>query len=383
MESDMVRIRRQLHMYPEIGFELPRTLELLRQELDGIGVEYTEQYGKSSIVATVNPEKSHFTIGVRADTDALPITERNDVPYCSKIDGQMHACGHDAHTAIALETLRRVYEMREQIHCRVKFLFQSAEEYAISGGKLMADDGVMDDIDCIVALHCDRYFKAGEIGLSSGPQGAISDGFHLEFHGKSAHVAGQQDGVDAIMMAVQAYTAIEFMLVKEFPASDRILFNVGTIHGGTTNNVIAENCTMYCTLRTHAEDKAEKAIRRIQEILKSVSGTMGGTAEYIPGKHYPVVYNDDIVTERIRLAAQKALGDGKILPRGRSMGGEDFSYFAQRKPGCMFRLGIRNDEKGIDHQIHTDRFDIDESAMEIGVRVFLQFILDNMNGIAF
>ena len=149
MESFVIEARRRLHEYPEVGFELDKTLEFLRSELDKMGVEYTEKYGKSSIVATINPEKTNFTIGIRADIDALPVTEETDLPFKSKNEGKMHACGHDAHTAIALDTCRRLNEMRDKINCCVKILFQAAEEGPSSGAKLMALDGVMKDIDCI------------------------------------------------------------------------------------------------------------------------------------------------------------------------------------------------------------------------------------------
>lgn len=380
MESYAVKIRRQLHMYPEIGFDLPRTLELLHTEMERMGVEYTEKYGKSSIVATVNPEKSHFTIGVRADMDALPITERNDVPYRSRIDGQMHACGHDVHTAIALDTLRKVYEMREEINCRVKFLFQSAEEYPPSGAKLMADDGVMDGIDCIVALHCDTGSSAGQILLTAGAQSATSDGFYLDFYGKSAHVANQQNGVDSIMMAVRAYTDIEMMLAKSLDAREPVVFNVGKIEGGETNNVIADHCSMFCTLRTWRQSVADDILNRIRRIIGAVAESAGGRAEFRVSKHYPIVYNDEKLTERVRSAAERVVGAENVLSRQRGMGGEDFSYFAMRKPGCMFRLGICNEARGIVNGVHTDHFDVDEDALEVGSQIFLRFIRDNMNG---
>ena len=383
MEDYAVGIRRQLHMYPEVGFDLPRTLALLRSELDKIGVAYTEQYGKSSIVATVNPEKDHFTIGVRADIDALPICEKNDVPYKSRIEGQMHACGHDAHTAVALTALRRIYEMRDSIRCRVKFIFQSAEEYDISGAKLMAEDGVMDDIDCIVSLHCDVNFPAGTIGLTPAEQSAVSDGFFLDFYGKSAHVAKQESGIDAVMMAVRAYTDIEFMVAKEFPAKTPIIFNVGSIHAGKANNVIPDRCTMFCSLRNFTEENSEKSVRRVKEIIECVAKSAGGRATFTPSKHYPILYNDETMTERVRAAAEKVVGADHIVPNGRGLGGEDFSYFTRLKPGCMFRLGTRNEERGIVSVGHTDTFDIDEAALEVGVRVFTQFILDNMGGIRF
>ena len=197
MESYVINARRRIHEYPEIGFDLDRTLAFLREELDKMGVEYTEKFGKSSIVATINPEKTNFTIGIRADIDALPITEESDFPFKSKIDGQMHACGHDAHAAIALDACRRLNEMKDELACRVKILFQAAEEYPPSGAKLMALDGVMTDIDCIIALHVDTDRKAGEIAIRKGPRNATSDGFYLEFYGKTAHAASQEKGIDA------------------------------------------------------------------------------------------------------------------------------------------------------------------------------------------
>lgn len=384
MESYVIKARRQFHMYPEIGFDLDKTLEFIRGELDKMGVEYTEKYGKSSLVATVNPEKSSFTIGIRADMDALPITELNDVPYKSKIDGQMHACGHDAHTAILLDTCRRINEMKEKITCRVKFIFQAAEEYPPSGAKLMAEDGVMDDIDCIVALHIDTGYKTGEIGLSVGPQNATSDGFYLEFYGKSAHAANQQNGVDAIMMAVRAYTDIEFMIAKEIKASDPIIFNVGAINGGVTNNIICDKCTMFCTLRTFKDENAEYIIEKIKKIIAGVAETAGGQAKFVESKHYPIVDNNDVVADKIRDAAEKIVGKDKvILKTTREMIGEDFSYFARRKPGCFFRLGVANAECGFGGMLHNGKLLPDEAALDVGVNTFVQFILDNMNGIDF
>ena len=383
MQSNVVRIRRQLHMFPEVGFDLPRTLQLLRSELNEIGVEYTEQYGKSSIVATINPEKDHFTIGIRADIDALPMTETNDVPYKSRIDGQMHACGHDAHTAIALEVARQLYAVRDEIRCRVKILFQAAEEYSTSGAKLMAEDGVMDDIDCIIALHCDTTFPAGQVAMTAGAQNAISDGFLLDFFGKSSHAGNQEKGVDAIMMAVKAYSQIEFMMAKDFSAKDPMIFNVGAIHGGVTNNILAEKCSMFCTLRSHTEKNAEYALNKIQKIGESIAVLEGGRFELTPCKHYPIVYNNETMIKRLHAAADRVVGKENIYENKRSMGGEDFSYFSMQKPGGYFRLGVRNEEKGIINGVHHDNFNIDESALEVGVQIFLQFVRDNMDGISF
>ena len=372
------KIRRELHEHPEIGFDLDNTLSVLRRELDSIGVEYTEKYGKSSIVATINPEKSHFTIGIRADMDALPILEKNEVPYKSKCDGKMHACGHDAHTAIALATLKELYEIRDSISCRVKFLFQPAEEFAPSGAMLMANDGVMNDIDVIVALHCDTDFEAGTVAFVPGYMNATSDGFMLDFYGKSCHVAFQQYGNDAIIMAVRAITDIEFMIAKEISTREPIIFNAGAIHGGVTNNVICDHCSIFCTLRTHSDETAEYVLDKIKRIGSAIADTAGGKFVYTHKKHYPTVYNDPKVLDALRSSAIAVVGEDNVYEKRRSMGGEDFSYFANKKPGCMLRLGVRNRERGIVHGLHTDLFDIDESALAIGVNVFRRFVMENM-----
>lgn len=383
MESFVIEARRQLHMYPEIGYDLDRTLAFLRAELEKMGVEYTEKYGQSSIVATINPEKSDFTIGIRADIDALPITEENDIPFKSRNECKMHACGHDAHTAIALDTCRRLNEMRDQIACRVKVIFQAAEEGPYSGANLMVRDGVMEDIDCIVSLHVDTGFDVGTASFPVGAQGGRSDGFYLNFYGKTAHAANQQAGVDAIMMAVKAYTEIEFMIAKEVKATDPVIFNVGAINGGEVNNIICDKCTMYCTLRTHNENTAEYVLGKIKKIISSVAEISGGSAEYIQGKHYPIVMNNELIMKKLEQAAAKVITDENVKPsHARGMGGEDFSYFAKVKPGGMFRLGVRNVEKGYTSVLHNSKFMLDEQALTVGSDIFVQFVLDNMNGIS-
>jgi amidohydrolase len=382
MESYVVNARRTLHEYPEIGFDLDRTLAFLRSELEKMGVEYTESFGKSSIVATINPEKTNFTIGIRADMDALPITEKNDIPFKSKIDGQMHACGHDAHTAIALDACRRLAEMRDKINCRVKFIFQAAEEFPPSGAMLMVADGLMKDIDAVVALHVTPNKEVGKITLISGARNATSDGFHLEFYGKAAHAANQHTGVDAIMMAVKAYTEIEFMVAKEVKATNAVLFNVGAFNGGTANNIVCDHCSLYCTLRTHEASDAELIIGKIKRVIQNIADVSGGRAEYVQDKHYPTVINDPHIAELMKKSAEKIIGEGNVITNAaRGLGGEDFAYMLNEKPGCMFDLGVANKELGYTVGLHKDNFMIDERALAIGSDIFVQFVLDNMNGI--
>lgn len=375
------RLRRELHQCPEIGFELPKTLVVVKRELDAIGLPYTEQYGQGSVVATLNPGKGNFTIALRADMDALPLQEQNDVPYKSQHPGKMHACGHDAHTAMLLATAKELKENAEKINCCVKFLFQPAEESS-GGAKMMIDNGAVEDADCVLGLHCNNSYEVGQLLVHANEMNANSDGFYLDFYGKNIHACVQHDGVDAIMMAVKAYTAIEFMIAKEINAVHPCIFNVGAIHAGNTNNIVPDHCQMFCTLRTYYNEDRERAISRIQAIIDAVAKESGGRAEYTVQKYYPVINNDPAVTQQFMQSAEKVLGQGNIITdKPRSLGGEDFSYFTQAKKACFAWLGTGNKAQGITAALHQVDFDIDEEALDVGVKLFTQFVYDNMNGI--
>lgn len=379
----VINLRREIHEYPEIGFELPKTLAVVRRELDAMGIPYTEEYGKSSIVGVINPDCKGFTVGLRGDMDALPIQEEVDAPFASKIPGQMHACGHDAHTAILLGTARELKKREGELRCRVKLLFTPAEEYINPGCELMVKDGVMDDIDCAVALHIAPTTPVGAIRNVEGGKNANSTGFTIEFYGKNAHAADQQNGKDAIAMAVEAYTALEIMCAKEFKAKEPRVFNVGTFQGGITNNIICDYCRMFCTLRTHSDAVTEKFLTRTRQICEGIAAMQGGKAEVTVTKHMPYVHNDPTMVKALNATAAKLLGEDSILPRERGMGGEDFSFMSRVKPCVQFDLGSKMEDPDRVHPVHGPKFELNEDCLEIGVKVFLQFVLDHMNGIAF
>ena len=386
MESYVVTLRRELHENPELGFDLPRTLAILKRELDSIGVEYTTKYGRSSIVATVNPEKTNFTIAVRADIDALPITEKTDLPFKSKIEGQMHACGHDAHAAMAMNALREIYAIRDKVNCRVKFIFQASEEQAPSGARLMAEDGVLDDVDCIIGQHLELTEPAGVIDVPDNDVTATTTSFILRFCGRRNHALRQHEGADAIMMAINAYNQIEMMISKNLDGREVKVFNVGKITGGEANNIVAGECEMECTLRTLSDELAETAVRRIKEISESTARVWGGSFEYIELTYDPKVVNNKVMNERVIAAAAAVVGKDNVTNSNRpdkekNMGGEDFSFFSRLRPACMFHTGIRNEEKGCIYGGHTDTYLVDEDVLEPASRVIVRFILDNMNGI--
>lgn len=375
-------LRRQLHMCPEIGFDLPETLAIVKGELEKWGIPYTEKYGKSSVVATINEEKAGFTIGIRADMDALPIQEKHTYEYASRHPGIMHACGHDAHTAILIATGRRLQEMKDQINCRVKLLFTPAEEYMEPGCKGMAEDGVMDDIDIIISLHVDKDFPVGTIGINEGGQGGNSMGFTVDFYGTASHAAQQHRGKDAIAMAMEAYMAMEMMAMKEVNPVEPRLLNIGSIHGGNTNNILCDHCSMFGSSRTHSDEVSQYMIDRIKEICEGIAACNGGRAEVKVVKFLPYVINDPAVCALVRRTAEKVLGPERIGRREkRTLGGEDFSFLCRRKPGMMFRLGSAGENPDTHTANHSVTFDIDEACLMVGVDMFTQFVLDNMNGL--
>ena len=377
-----VRLRREIHEYPEIGFDLPKTLAVVRRELDALGIPYTEEFGKSSIVGTINPDCDGFTIGLRGDMDALPIQEEVDLPFASKNPGIMHACGHDAHTAMLLGLARELKAREGELSCRVKLLFTPAEEYIEPGCKQLAENGVMDDIDFAIGCHVGPDNYTGKIGMRSGGINANSMGFTVEFFGTSSHAASQHKGKDAIAMAVEAYSAMEIMVAKEFSPTAPRLFNIGAIQGGQTNNIICNYCKMFGSARAHSDDVSETLITRVREICEGIAKMNGGEAKVTVNKFLPYVLNNEKVTEKLWAAAEKTVGEGNVFETGRGLGGEDFGFLSRKKPCAFFRLCTKKDE-ATGHVLHTVKFDLDESAMAIGVKTFLQFVLDNQNGIEF
>jgi len=372
-----VPLRRELHQYPEIGFDLPRTLALVRRELEAMGIPYTEEFGRSGIVATINEGKP-FTIGIRADMDALPITEATGLPYASQIEGQMHACGHDVHTAQLLAVGRKLNDMRDELRCCVKLIFTPAEEYLTAGARLMVEDGLMDTIDCAVACHVDPTLAVGEIAIRDGGINANSHGIRLEFFGKSCHAHSQEKGVDAIRMAVQAYMAMELMMAREIPARAAAVLNVGTIHGGNTNNIVCDRVEMFLTTRTHSDELTAFLERRIREICEGTAKMCGGEAKVTVTKLLPYVINHPAVAAGVRQSAAAVLGAAHVHEAVRTMGGEDFAFLSRVKPCAMFRLGV-----GHTTPLHSTTFCPDEAAFAVGLEVFTRFVLDHQDGILF
>ena len=379
-QSYIVAIRREIHEYPEMRFDLPRTIGVVKRELEKFGIDYTEEYGKSSVVATINPQKSNFTIGIRADMDALPLTEMTNLPFKSKIDGKMHACGHDAHTAMLLGTARALNAVKDSLACRVKLLFQPYEE-GVQGAVLMVEDGVMDDIDIIIGMHVENWLDSGCIGVCPGESMAASNPITIRFKGNAAHATLPHTGCDALAMAVDAYVNIQMVLTREIDPFKRFVCSVSAINAGNTHNVIAESAEMKISVRTYEVELNDFIERRIKAICKNAAELRGGEYQFDGGiAAYPIV-NDPLISQAVLKAAEEIVGKEKVVQMQPKMSSEDFSQYLRKKPGVFFRLGTRNDAKGCNTLPHNNDFLIDEDAFEFGSKTCIQFVFDNMYGI--
>ena len=377
----IIALRRELHEFPEVGFDLPRTIAVVKRELDKLGIEYTEEYGKSSVVATINPDKKDFTIGIRADMDALPIQEKTDLPFKSKIDGQMHACGHDAHTAMLLGTAKALKAMEDKISCRVKLLFQPSEEGQQSGAELMVADGVMDDIDVIIGQHIENWLDVGTVGICKGASMASSRTVKIQFFGKTAHATLPHSGIDALAAAVKTYNDIQFMLTREMNPFDRYVCSVGKLSAGTTQNVIADYAEMLISVRAYKNEVDEHIAKRIDQIAKNAADELSAKVEIESDLKCFVVYNNPYISELLLSSAGKIVGADNIAEMPIKMSSEDFSQYLTKKPGVFMRLGTRNEKKGCTTLPHNNDFLIDEDAFVYGSDTCVQFVLDNMNGL--
>lgn len=374
----MIRIRRELHMYPELSFDLPKTLGLVRRELDKMNIPYTEKYGKSSIVAYVNKDYPDLSIGIRADMDALPINEINDVPYRSKIAGRMHACGHDVHTAALLGTLKSLNDIRDEIRARLVFIFQASEE-GPSGAKLMVEDGVTDEFNTIVGCHVDNTLDVGSIMVRENVALASSDYFNVALHGLAGHGAAPHGARDALAMGVKLYNEIMSISRTINPSIPHVI-SIPVLKGGERANIIADYCYMEGTVRTHDAHVASLIREKIKECSHRVADQYKGRAEVTINAGLPPLLNDRDVVNKILAGAEKQGVDivYPVIPP--PMYSEDFAYYLTRKPGAFIFLGTGNKEKGFVNMTHNNNFDVDEGALEFAVRTFIGYVLESMEG---
>ena len=370
----MVDIRRRLHQCPEVGFELPETAALVGKELEKLGLTYTTKYCKSSLVTEFGDPESRFTIALRADMDALNITELNDIPYKSQHEGKMHACGHDSHTAMLLGAVKALleYNRKHPLFCRVKAVFQPSEEGMATGARIMTENDVMDHVDFIIGQHVNPGLPVGKCAISEGPIYASNNVFTIDITGKSAHASQPKSGIDAVWMASDLYMRIRRFLSESFTPEEKQVLNVGMIQGGTAVNIVPSDCRLTCTLRTYSTAVVEKVMNGIEKLSDEITAQYGGSIRITQVKELPPVYNDHDITEFLRGVLTDVLGAENVSEMKPSMGSEDFAWYLTKRPGAYYKVGCRDPKAERATEVHTNTFNIDERAMLTGATILAE-----------
>ena len=376
--AELVNIRRHLHENPELGFEEVATAQYIADYLAGLGLEVTRQVAKTGVVALIRGVQPGKTVAIRADMDALPIQELNEVPYKSKNPGKMHACGHDAHVAAAIGAARILWELRDQINGNVKFIFQPAEE-APGGAEPMIAAGVLENptVDAIIGGHVWGGLESGIIEVMSGPTMASSDIIRLKIIGKGGHAAQPHTTIDPIVIASEIVGALQKIVSRQTDPFEAVVISICSFHAGDVFNVIPHSAYMEGAVRTLNNELRQELPQKIEKIIRGITEPYGATYELDYYLGYPVTVNDPGVTETVRRAAISVLGGDKVRVAARaSMGGEDYAYFLNKVPGTYIRIGTRNPEKGICQEMHHPRFDIDEAVLKLTPVVYAQAAFD-------
>lgn len=365
----LINIRRELHEHPELGMEEHCTGDIICRELDKLGIEYIRGIGNTGIMAILRGNHEGKTVALRADIDALPIEEANEISYKSKNKGNMHACGHDAHTAIALGVAKVLIQHKDKLKGNVKFFFQPAEE-TVGGAVPMIKDGCMENpkVDYTLGLHVQSYIEAGKIEIKYGRLNASTDSLRVIIRGKRSHAAYPEAGIDAIVIAGQVITAIQTLISRSMSPLESAVISFGAISGGTAHNALCDCVELYGTLRTFDEKLRDHLKDKIIQTVEGIAGAMGGQGSVIIEEGYMSLINDSDVVDAIKENGERILGKENIVYKEMpSLGAEDFSYFTSYSKAAFFHLGCGNKEKGITAPIHSDVFDIDENCLEIGV----------------
>ncbi len=389
MQPQLVEWRRRLHQRPELGFKEQLTAEFIAQKLQEWGIEHQTGIAKTGIVAIIRGQGSGVrdqgleksnpklkVLAIRADMDALPIQEENEVPYRSQHDGVMHACGHDGHTAIALGTAYYLSQHREDFTGTVKIIFQPAEE-GPGGAQPMIEAGVLKnpDVDAIIGLHLWNNLPLGTVGVRSGALMAAVECFRCTILGKGGHGAMPHQTVDSVVVAAQVVNALQTIVARNVDPLESAVVTVGELHAGTALNVIASTARLSGTVRYFNPSFEGYFGQRIEQIIAGICQSHGAKYDLEYWRLYPPVINDAGMAELVRSVAAGVIETPVgIVPECQTMGGEDMSFFLQAVPGCYFFLGSANSDKNLAYPHHHPRFDFDETAMGMGVEMFIRCV---------
>jgi amidohydrolase len=380
--EELVNWRRDFHQNPELGFEEFKTSEKIKGFLKAEGIPFYES-ATTGICAIIKGEgsKEGKTVALRADIDALPLNDNKGCVYSSQTEGKMHACGHDAHMTILMGTAKILNSMKKELKGNVKLLFEPAEE-TIGGARFMIKEGVLENphVDAIIGLHVHENIDCGKIGIKKGVVHAASNPFNIKIIGKGGHGAHPEDTIDPVVIASNVIIALQSIVSREIPPTDPAVITVGSIHGGSAQNIIPGEVNISGIIRTLKTEHRAYVIKRVTEVVEGICAAMRGKCEIDIQESYPCLYNNDMMIDRVKKCAEKIVGIDNVEELDKpNMGVESFSYFSLERPAAFYFLGIRNEERGIIHPAHNSLFDIDEKALPIGVAIQCKAVYEYLN----
>ncbi len=382
LKAELQDIRRHLHMHPELSMQEKETSAFIQAKLAGYGIPFTTGMAVHGVVGMIegrNPGKQ--VIALRADMDALPITEKNQVDYCSKNPGVMHACGHDVHMTCLLGAARILNDLKDHFEGSIKLIFQPSEEKFPGGASMMIKAGVLKNPapQKMFGQHVLPTLEAGKVGMKPGKYMASTDEIYLTVKGKGGHGATPELNVDPVLIAAHILVALQQIVSRTAPPQLPAVLSFGRFIAEGRTNIIPNEVKLDGTLRTFDEAWRSEAHLRIERMAASIAGSMGGSCEVFIDKGYPFLVNDDQVTAEARQAAVEYLGAENVADLDLRMTAEDFAYYSQQVPSCFYRLGTRNEERNIVHNLHTDRFDVDEKALEVGAGLMAWMAVNSLH----
>jgi amidohydrolase len=367
--QETVSLRQHLHAHPELSFQEFETVQYVERQLRAIGISQIQSMAGTGLVAIVegrNPHKRQ--IALRADMDALPIIEQNEVPYKSKNEGVMHACGHDVHTASLLGAAKILHSLREHWEGSVKLIFQPGEEKIPGGASLMIKEGVLSNPrpDAIIGQHVMPLIEAGKVGFRSGMYMASTDELYFTVRGKGGHGAMPEHNIDPVLITSHIIVALQQIVSRNASPKTPSVLSFGKVIAKGATNIIPNEVKVEGTFRTMDEAWRASAHAKMIKMAQGIADSMGASCEFEVRKGYPYLENDPLVTQNAKDAAIELLGAENVVDLDIWMAAEDFSYYSHEVPACFYRLGVRNEAMGITSSVHTPTFNIDESALTIG-----------------
>jgi amidohydrolase len=376
INKELIEWRRDFHAHPELGYEEIRTSSKIKEFLIKENIEFYET-ATTGICAIIRG-KGEKTIALRGDIDALPLVEKNQCEYKSKNYGKMHACGHDAHTAILMGAAKILNSIKGNLEGNVKLFFEPAEE-TTGGARVMIEEGVLENpkVDVVIGLHVDEKIETGFIGLKKGVVNAASNPFTIKIKGKGGHGARPNDCVDPVVISAQLILALQTIVSREIPPTDPAVITIGAIHGGTAQNIIPEEVMISGVIRTMKTEHREYVKKRLKEVVEGIVTSMRGNCEIEIEDSYPCLYNNDELVQKFNEIASRVIGESNVIALDKpSMGVESFAYFAMERPSVFYFLGSKNEKKGITNPAHGSHFDIDEECLPIGVALQCEMAIE-------